>query len=197
MKKCVYILRLIIIYIVAMIIGTIKYDMDMFADSKYFRGGGKWKKFTGIGWRWILEDYYGCKKLHVNQDVRFPVSPRIKIAHPENIVFDSDDIVNFQGFGNYYQAFGKIVIGSGSYIAPNVGLITANHDVNNLEEHSEAKEIHIGKNCWIGMNSMILPGVILGDKTIVGAGSVVTKSFPLGNCVIGGNPAKIIKYLSE
>ena len=45
------------------------------------------------------------------------------------------------------------------------------------------------------MNSMILPGVELGPRTVVGAGSVVTKSFPEGDCVIAGNPAKIIKKL--
>ena len=47
------------------------------------------------------------------------------------------------------------------------------------------------------MNTVILPGVSLGDHTIVGAGSVVTKSFQEGNCVIAGNPAKVIRYLNE
>ena len=45
------------------------------------------------------------------------------------------------------------------------------------------------------MNSVILPGVTVGTRTIVGAGSVVTKSFPEGNCVVAGNPAKKIKDL--
>lgn len=59
----------------------------------------------------------------------------------------------------------------------------------------DGKDVIIGKKCWIGMNAIILPGVKLGDNTIVGAGSVVTKSFPDGNLVIAGNPAKIINKL--
>ena len=45
------------------------------------------------------------------------------------------------------------------------------------------------------MNSVILPGVVLGEHTVVGAGSIVTKSFPEGYCVIAGNPAKIIRKI--
>ena len=59
------------------------------------------------------------------------------------------------------------------------------------------KEVIIGHYSWIGMNSVILPGVILGTRTIVAAGSVVTKSFPQGFCVIGGSPARIIKALDS
>jgi len=50
---------------------------------------------------------------------------------------------------------------------------------------------------WAGMNSVILPGVKLGSRTIVAAGSVVAKSFPEGYCVIAGSPAKIIRYLDK
>ncbi len=57
-------------------------------------------------------------------------------------------------------------------------------------------DLVIGDNCWIGMNSVVLPGVKLGEKTIVGAGSVITKSYEEGHCIIAGNPAKIIKYLN-
>jgi len=51
--------------------------------------------------------------------------------------------------------------------------------------------VRIGEKCWIGMNSVILPGVTIGDNTVVGAGSVVIKSFPDGNCVIAGNRLKL------
>ena len=47
------------------------------------------------------------------------------------------------------------------------------------------------------MNCVLLPGVILGDNTIVGAGSIVTKSFPMGSCVLAGNPARIIRVLNN
>lgn len=57
-------------------------------------------------------------------------------------------------------------------------------------------EIKVGNNVFIGLNSIILPGVTIGDNTIVAAGSVVTKSFE-GNCIIGGVPAKKIKSLDE
>lgn len=56
----------------------------------------------------------------------------------------------------------------------------------------EFSSVHIGKNCWIGEKAMIMPGVTIGDNTIIGAGSVVTKSIP-ENSIAVGNPAKVIK----
>lgn len=57
-----------------------------------------------------------------------------------------------------------------------------------------AKEIHIGRNCFIGCNSIILKGTVLGDNCVVGAGAVVSGKFE-DNCVIAGNPARMIKRL--
>jgi len=62
----------------------------------------------------------------------------------------------------------------------------------NYNSHDKSvPPIKIGKNCWLGANSVILPGVELGDNVIVAAGAVVTKSFS-NNLVIGGVPAKIL-----
>ena len=92
----------------------------------------------------------------------------------------------------YIQTIGTIEIGDFTQIGPNVCIISGNHDLQDLKRHIPDKVV-IGKDCWLGANSVILPGVYLGDGTIVGAGSVVTKSFLHGRVLIAGNPAKIIK----
>lgn len=194
MKKIFKGISYVFIFVFAIIISFFIYDKK-YLKCKWFES--EHGKVFAQGWGWIIRDFKGRVFLNKNRGVKFPISPQCTIVNPQNIIFHPDTLNNFQGFGNYYQMMksSKITIGEGTWIAPNVGLITANHDLNNLEEHSSAKDIMIGSNCWIGMNSMILPGVELGDKTIVGAGSVVTKSFKEGNCVIAGNPAKLVKSL--
>ena len=81
-------------------------------------------------------------------------------------------------------------------MASNVGIISGNHDVYDHTKHIN-KEVRIGDYCWLAQGCIILPGVTLGPKTIVGAGAVVTKSFPDGYCVIAGNPARKIKDLDK
>lgn len=169
---------------------------SLFFDRRYLRG--KYFDQSLSGWRWVLRSILWQKLLGFNRHIPWPVSPFIGIYKPSNVEFDVDDINNFQTYGTYFQNFsGRIVIGKGTYIAPNVGLITSNHDPENLDKHLDPKDIIIGRKCWIGMNVVILPGVILGDHTIVGAGSIVTKSFPDGDVVIAGNPAKVIRKLIE
>lgn len=163
-------------------------------DRKYINGqyftGGKWFGITAPGWKWAAHDGFRNIFLGENRGVPWPASGKVCITHPENIEFSPDDLHIFHTYGTYFQAIGaKIKIGRGTWIAPNVGLITANHDKDDLGKHEQGRSIIIGENCWIGMNAVILPGVILGDNTIVGAGAVVTKSFPEGNCVLIGVPA--------
>ena len=169
-------------------------------DKKYLKGrwfSGKMNGLCSPGWKWVVHDGWQRFFSDKNKDARFPVSQDCRVLCPQNIEFDVDDLNNFQGSGIYYQALGKIHLGKGTYIGPNVGLITSNHVIGNLDEHTIPKPIYIGERCWIGMNSVVLPGVELGDNTIVGACSVVTKSFKEGDCVIAGNPAKKIKSLEK
>jgi acetyltransferase-like isoleucine patch superfamily enzyme len=121
----------------------------------------------------------------------------LRIVDIQNIEYEKAEEAQIFKPGCYFAAYGKIIIGKGTWIGPNVGLITANHDLYYLSKNQAAKPISIGRNCWIGMNSVVLPGVTLGDHTIVGAGSVVTKSFLDGNQLIAGNPAKVIRCLES
>jgi acetyltransferase-like isoleucine patch superfamily enzyme len=174
---------------------AIRLFFSLFFDKKYLRG--KYFDQDTLGWKWAWRSLIWQKLYGFNRQIPWPVSPFITInGNMNNIIFDIEDINNFQYYGNYFQIFlGKITIGKGTRIAPNVAIITVNHDLKNLDTYQDGKDVVLGKNCWIGFNSIILPGVTLGDNTIVGAGSVVTKSFLEGNAVIAGNPAKIINKL--
>jgi acetyltransferase-like isoleucine patch superfamily enzyme len=88
-----------------------------------------------------------------------------------------------------------VFIGKDVAIGPGVKIITNRHNTEDIWTWDDAKPVHIGDRCWIGANAVILPGVSLGPHTVVGAGAIVTKSFPHGYCVIVGNPAKKIKDL--
>ncbi|HTN06105.1 acyltransferase [Agriterribacter sp.] len=98
--------------------------------------------------------------------------------------------------GCYIQGKGGIHIGDYTQIAPNVIIVSSNHDVYDSRK-SVLKVVKIGKYCWIGAGAKIMPGVVLGDWTIVGAGAVVTKSFSDGYCIIGGVPAQKLKQLEK
>lgn len=163
-------------------------------EKKYLTGRhfNRWH-FTD-GWRWILRCWFGQKIMGRNRHVPWPVPPYVAITCPWNIHFDPDDMQNFHCVGSYFQGVdGKIFLGKGCFIAPGTGLITSNHDPSNAENHLPGKDIVLGEGCWVGMNAVILPGVTLGPHTSVGAGAVVTKSFPEGYCIVAGIPAKKIK----
>src|SRR6056297_1197272 len=99
--------------------------------------------------------------------------------------------------GCYIDGRNGIIIEENVWIGPRVSLISMNHSLENYQKYEKTKPIKIGKNSWIGANATILPGVELGEHVIVAAGAIVTKSFKEKNIVLGGNPAKIIKKISD
>lgn len=91
----------------------------------------------------------------------------------------------------------KVIIGDGTSITANCGVFDITHPYKDIEINPRDAEIltspiKIGMNCLIGMNTVILPGTILGNHVIVGANSTVKGTFP-DYCVIAGSPARIIK----
>ena len=93
----------------------------------------------------------------------------------------------------------KVIIGSRTLIGPNVQIYTATHPMNYKERSSGlefAKAISIGEDVWIGGGVIICPGITIGDRTIIGAGSVVTKDIP-SDMFAAGNPCKVIRKLEK
>jgi acetyltransferase-like isoleucine patch superfamily enzyme len=88
---------------------------------------------------------------------------------------------------------GGINIEDNVLIGPKVNLITENHPTDPTQRKSLILQpIHIKNNAWIGAGATILPGVTIGENSIVAAGAVVNKDVP-ANTIVGGVPAKIIK----
>lgn len=92
-----------------------------------------------------------------------------------------------------------IYIGDNTMLGPNVVISAAGHPVE-PELRSRGAQfnipVHIGKNCWLGAGVIVLPGITIGDNTVVGAGSVVTKDLP-ANVVAVGNPCRILREIGE
>jgi len=92
-----------------------------------------------------------------------------------------------------------IFVGDNVMFAPNVTVATATHPINPVLRSKQAQynlPVHIGNNVWIGSSATILPGVTIGDNTVIGAGSVVTKDIP-ANVVAVGNPCKVLREINE
>ena len=130
-----------------------------------------------------------------DKQVYWPVHRNSEVTHPNRIYVGINSNAGTRP-GCYIQGNGGVYIGNYVHFASNIGIISGNHDLYNHKIHVN-KEVRIGDYCWIGMGAIILPGVILGPRTIVAAGAIVTKSFPEGYCVIGGNPAKLLKILDK
>jgi len=167
--------------------------------------------FFFFGWiiNWMYPEYYRPKYgyLHyyilffhyllpqklfrLNPKVKWPVHFTSKVIAPENItkgiLCDPGDNLN-----NYIQATNGIIFGSNIELGPGVAIVSANHESNNLRNHTTGKPIIIGNNVWIGANATVLPEVTIGDNVIIGANSIVTQDIT-SNTIAAGNPCRIIK----
>lgn len=126
------------------------------------------------------------------------IYPSVTILVPERMeIGDNSSIAPYTVI---YATFG-IKIGKNCLISSNCGLSSYNHIQNSAhrpldtaQDHKFSKSITIGDNVWIGMNACILPGVVIGDHSIIGSGSVVTRNVPEGEIWVG-NPARFVRKL--
>ena len=92
-----------------------------------------------------------------------------------------------------------IYVGNHTMFGPNVTIATAGHPVLpdlRIYGYQYNMPVHIGRNCWLGAGVVVLPGVTIGDNTVIGAGSIVTKDIP-ANVVAVGNPCKVLREINE
>lgn len=124
------------------------------------------------------------------------------IEHGFLCVFGSNITIGNNFFANYNVQLldpNRIEIGDDVLLAPNVIVCTAGHPVDpalRAQGLEYAKPIKIGNGVWVGAGAIILPGVTIGDHSVIGAGAVVNRDIP-ANCVAVGNPARVIKTIAE
>ncbi|PWJ51861.1 Acetyltransferase (isoleucine patch superfamily) [Faecalicatena contorta] len=107
---------------------------------------------------------------------------------------------------NFYANHGCVILdaanvtfGDNVFIAPNCGFYTAGHPVSpDLRNRGleYARSITVGDNVWFGGNVSVMPGVVIGDNTIIGSGSVVTKNIPSG-VIAAGNPCRVLRNITS
>lgn len=124
------------------------------------------------------------------------IEPDFKCEYGKNITIENDVYINF---GCIILDCAQIFIGANSLLGPNIGIYAANHATNAEERINGGcygKPVSIGKRVWLGGDVKIVGGVSIGDDTIIGAGSIVTKDIPSG-VIAAGNPCRVIRKITE
>lgn len=134
-----------------------------------------------------------CKnsKLFIDGNFAMYQGASVYVGENATLKIKGDSFINTNSVLN---CFGYIEIGEGTMISDDVRVQDSdNHSVlDNGIEKEQTKPIVIGNKVWIGKNALILKGVTIGDGAIIAAGAVVVKDVP-AKCLVGGNPAKVIK----
>ena len=145
------------------------------------------------------------------QAERYEMLKKLFAEVGENCYIESPYFANWGGHhvhlgSNIYANAGlklvddtHIYIGDSTMLGPNVTIATAGHPID-PELRSRGLQynlpVRIGKNCWLGAGVIVMPGITIGDNTVIGAGSVVTKDIP-GGVVAVGNPCKVLREVGE
>ena len=167
------------------------YDPELVKERQYARQ--LVERFNALGEMNPIASNTVIRQLFGYVGKKCEVHPQFKCDYGYNIYVDNDFFANYDCV---MLDVSPIRIGKHCLLGPRVQIYTVNHPLDpRLRRngvYGQSKDVTIGDDAWIGGGAIICPGVTLGNNVIVGAGSVVTKSFG-DNVVIAGNPARIIK----
>lgn len=156
---------------------------------------------------WYKYNYYKLRKNQLKKlktlksyGINNYICQGVQFSSPENISLGNHVWI---GHNVTIDGRGGVSIGEGCILARNIEIITSNHyfqgdDLMEVpyDKRFISKPITIKENVWLGIRAVILPGVTIGEGAVIGACSVVTKDVP-PLAIVGGNPAKVIRYRDE
>lgn len=164
------------------------------------------KKFNKFGYNSVINKPFiqlnGLEKISIGDNTVILKGARLSVFNSEktneNIIDIGKNCYFCYGVSILSDSKSKIIIGNEVLIASNVLITSENHGINPeltvpyMNQELTSGDVYIGDGTWIGERVCILPGVNIGKKCVIGAGSVVTKSVPDFSIAVG-NPAKVIK----
>ena len=147
-----------------------------------------------------ITEYHDASMSAITRELLPNSAPDVYVEPPfycdyGNLIFAGEGV--FINFGCIILDGGGVYIGRKTLIAPGVHIYTAEHplEADDRDKWEMCRPVHIGERCWIGGDVTICPGVTIGDRTVIGAGSVVTRDIP-SDCVAYGNPCRVAKKVN-
>ena len=162
-----------------------------------------------LGYLDKMDIYNAIPRSHVAE--RAALLPRLFAEAGEGCYIESPFYANWGGhhvhlgkgvyanFGATFVDDTHIYIGDYTMLGPNVTIATAGHPIDPSLRRRALQynlPVHIGRNCWLGAGVIVMPGVTIGDNTVIGAGSIVTKDIPSGVVAVG-NPCRVLREVGQ
>lgn len=171
-------------------------------EERNFSFSKIWRLFYALLGQWLPRSCYSIVSLKIRYFFLKRIAKNVgkNVNIEQHVVFGEEfEIGDNSTVGFRSDIYGPVKIGKDVMIGPEVAIYTHNHkhdeiDIPMIKQgYTENKPVYIEDNVWIGRRVLIMPGVCIGTGSIIAAGAVVTKNVEPYS-IVGGNPAKIIKY---
>lgn len=171
-------------------------------EERNFSFSKVWRLFYALLGQWLPRSCYSIVSLKIRYFFLKRIAKNVgkNVNIEQHVVFGEEfEIGDNSTVGFRSDIYGPVKIGKDVMIGPEVAIYTHNHkhdeiDIPMIKQgYTENKPVYIEDDVWIGRRVLIMPGVCIGTGSIVAAGAVVTKNVEPYS-IVGGNPAKIIKY---